>query len=380
VGTPLAGLSAGPGGLTRVRFLAHGVDLVAAGQVQGEPRAITDQPAARDAAGARRGQPDISTGVDGVILTRRTDVVATWREIARLPDVALPGASFALATLEGVGRLVLFWEAPREAPSNSSATGATPTGATPTGSAGRPASGRGLGPPLWRIAEFSATSGEVFYTGQLRVPLATTSDDYRLLGLVLLGILAAAVVFIVAPLPRTEAHLPRGTALAPAGRRFLATMIDATLALVGGSAIWGMSALEALGPESLVTGRIIAVMAASLGLAVVVSAVMEATLGRSPGKVLMGIEVVRLARFASTGPGAGTGPDRAEAGRVRIEDLVVRPSIWMALVRTLVKWVLPPVALLGVLDPELRHRGDVLSRCAVVVRFDPDASGSDDAE
>lgn len=368
VGTPLAGLSAGPGGLTRLRFLAHGVDLVAAGQVEGTPRAITDQPAARDP-GARRGQPEIPTGIDGVILSRRTDVVATWREIARVPDVALPGASFALATLEGVGRILVFWEAPREAPPSASQTDAAGNG-----TAARPASGRGLGPPLWRVAELSATSGEVFYTGQLRVPLATTSDDYRLLGLVLLGILAAAVVFIIAPLPRTEAHLPRGTALAPPGRRFLATMIDATLAAVGGSAIWGMSVLEALGPESLVTGRIIAVMATSLGIAVVVSAAMEATLGRSPGKLLMGIEVVRLARFVTPGP------DQAEANRVRIEDLVVRPSIWMALVRTLIKWVLPPVALLGVLDPELRHRGDVLSRCAVVVRFDPDAPVSDDAE
>ena len=91
----------------------------------------------------------------------------------------------------------------------------------------------------------------------------------------------------------------------------------------------------------------------ALAIAIPIASVMEAGFGRSPGKALLGIEVVRMSR----GESAFTG-------------LVVRPSLVMCLVRNAIKWIMPPVAMLGLLDPELRHRGDVLSRSAVVVKYE----------
>jgi hypothetical protein len=42
------------------------------------------------------------------------------------------------------------------------------------------------------------------------------------------------------------------------------------------------------------------------------------------------------------------------------------------LIRNVVKWGLPPVAMVGMLDPVGRHRGDLLAMTAVVIEGEPD--------
>jgi len=74
--------------------------------------------------------------------------------------------------------------------------------------------------------------------------------------------------------------------------------------------------------------------------------VAESVFGTTAGKLLLGCRVARAA-------GVG-GPRRVGAGA--------------AFVRNLVKWALPPVAALALLETSGRHRGDLLARAVVLVR------------
>jgi hypothetical protein len=47
---------------------------------------------------------------------------------------------------------------------------------------------------------------------------------------------------------------------------------------------------------------------------------------------------------------------------------LVRPVLWRAAVRNLVRWALPPLALSGLSGMDHRHRGDTAAGTVVVVR------------
>ena len=323
--------------LARVRFGVNGPELIAMRLVARESNApeLVAEPGV---------VPDHGP-LNCEIVIRRVDGPASWRKLTTIEAVAEP---FEMVGLEGVGRLAFFWEA--AAPKDL------------TGGVNASSARRTLGPPGWRIAEVSAISGESFYRGELKVPFATTSADYSMLGFVLMGILAGAMVFIVMPTRGEEVYLPAKTALAPPGRRFMATVADGFLGLIAASAAWGMSVNDAFGLEGVLTGRVIWIMVTAIVILIVVCGLMEAWIGRSPGKLLAGVEVVRM--------GKGKAKLGGLRGRAVLEELIVRPSVWMCLARNAVKWIMPPVAMLGLLDPSGRHRGDVLTRAAVVVRFE----------
>ena len=84
----------------------------------------------------------------------------------------------------------------------------------------------------------------------------------------------------------------------------------------------------------------------------------EVLIGRSIGKLLTGCEVVD----------------------VRVTGSISHPQFWQALVRNVIKWVLAPAAMLGLMDAQGRHRGDSMSRTAVVVEEpdeDPEGLGDE---
>ena len=82
-----------------------------------------------------------------------------------------------------------------------------------------------------------------------------------------------------------------------------------------------------------------------VGAGLVLGILGEALIGRSVGKVAMGCEVID----------------------VRVTDRPVHPKVWQAATRNVIKWVLSPAAMIGLMDPEGRHRGDSMAGTAVVM-------------
>lgn len=323
-GTALEGLNnGGTSQSTSVQFGVVDGELIAMGLVAPE--------AGASEAGGTTADPRLHPRRDAAVVSRRLDSRSAWRPVARIAGVSEVAT---LTAMEGVGRVVVFWE--DKSPLVK----------------GEGEQRRTLSPPDWRIAELSAASGEVFYQGTLRLPMAAATSDYRALGIAMLVVLVGAVLFVIVPVRSQELVLPDGTSLASPGRRFVATAVDGFLGMLAASVIWGVPLTQVFGVEAVLTGKVIEIVATGLVVVIPMASALEALTGRSPGKALAGIEVVRMSR-----------------GEAQFAGLIVRPSLAMCLVRNTIKWIMPPVAMLGLLDPELRHRGDVLTRSAVVVRF-----------
>jgi uncharacterized RDD family membrane protein YckC len=142
-------------------------------------------------------------------------------------------------------------------------------------------------------------------------------------------------------------HLPEHASLAEAGRRALATLIDV---LVAGFVVlksWEMTLGDLVAVEVWLSLRGVELCIGLLLTGFVLSCGGEAILGRSLGKLLTGCEVISVLPKA--------------------EEQENRPVFRQLLVRNLVKWLLPPVAMSVLFDATLRHRGDLIAGTAVVV-------------
>jgi len=213
------------------------------------------------------------------------------------------------------------------------------------------------------VRELSLDTGRTLYEGPVAFDGPISPSDLRLLFVLMVAASAAILLFIV----RTSAEgapfvTPAGLPPAPPLPRVLAGIVDATLALlVGGE-------LARLLPEgwlAIGVGRAALDFAPPI-MAIVVGAIACATLesltGRSPGKLLFALAVVR------------GGPPQ------EVGDTPRPPGIGRSLVRNAVRWLLPPLALGGVLGPTRRHRGDSLTACAVVSLADRTDAGRDQAQ
>jgi len=45
--------------------------------------------------------------------------------------------------------------------------------------------------------------------------------------------------------------------------------------------------------------------------------------------------------------------------------------LWAAIVRNIIKWILPPVAAMALIDPQMLHRGDRATRSLVASSIEP---------
>jgi hypothetical protein len=188
--------------------------------------------------------------------------------------------------------------------------------------------------------------------------------EYILLVVMLLEMSACALVFILKPDDGSALTLPEGYSLAPVFRRALAGAIDLSLMLTVSRWFWDAYGPQVLGEGDGQLARSLAAAISTVLLLIVQGALLEAMLGRTIGKMLVGIEVVQL-----------PGP------RDAVQELR-RPSLARTLVRNMVKWGLPPIGLLGLLDPEGRHRGDQFTRTLCVMRFEdePGRDGDDEGD
>lgn len=212
----------------------------------------------------------------------------------------------------------------------------------------RPAEGAGL--PTLSLVELSAQTGEVLHTGSPRSGAPLGRPEYILMVVTLLEMSACALVFILKPNDDEVINLPPGFALAPSARRAMAGAIDFSLVLALSQWVWGEYGRELLGEGDTPLARAMGVSLTTILGLVVQGALLEALIGRSIGKLFMGIEVVQLPA------GAGGGE-------------LIRPSLARTIVRNMAKWGLPPIGMLGLLDPQGRHRGDQFARTLCVVRF-----------
>lgn len=242
-----------------------------------------------------------------------------------LQRLASPGAMTAAIPLDGVARVAIL-------------------GVTP------PAPQATTTNPTVGILEVSAWTGRVLFQGPPQRAGPVTPGDVRLLVAILFGLSAVVLALVLRGGADESFSLPDGFALASPRRRLAATSLDAFAVLAVSMRLMGSSIGEALTPEGILSSTTWTAAAVAIGMGLLMSVVCEAAFGRTPGKFLMGCEVL----------GLRPGPNSQSAG----------PDVRAAAVRNLVKWLAPPVAALALLDPSGRHRGETLSRTAVVVRIE----------
>lgn len=256
------------------------------------------------------------------------------RVIASVPDGAWSGS----AILADPGRLVLV---------------STSEGITEDADTTLPSPGVKLRSVT--IAEISLTTGVVLAMGEATASSPVSRGEFQSLALLLIGAMVVVLVVVVRPPPAAaEPVLPPGTAIAPAGRRLIASLCDLVPSLIVTSLILDITILETLGPLALpATGSVdILPLLLVLGLSAAHSALGEMITGRSLGKMLTGTFVARV------DPVPGVSP---EAGRFR------PPTPGGAVLRNVLKWFLFPATAIVLSDPSGRHRGDLFARSAVLV-------------
>ncbi|QQS09809.1 MAG: RDD family protein [Phycisphaerales bacterium] len=208
---------------------------------------------------------------------------------------------------------------------------------------------------LSRITELSSVTGATLYDGDARLVAAISKNDVWQIMLLLVAITAVVLLFVVRADTREGVLLPTGFALAEPGRRMMATLLDFSIWAVVAATSMGSSLVEAFSVQGLVSGRAFLVVLVGLILGCVAGTIGEAFWGRSFGKMLTACEVID----AGCGGPEGTGP-------------VERPSLSMCLLRNVLKWSLPPLGIVALVDPEWRHPGDRYSRSVVVIRVETD--------
>lgn len=263
---------------------------------------------------------------------------ASPTQIAVVPDVP---ETYAVVVNEGLERAIVVSIAPR-AQADGSASG-----------------GDRFSPEARRAVEISLISGTVLYDGPLKPVAAMGGTEFRAIAAVLFFAMAVVLVLALRGDDVTAVHLPEGWSLAEPGRRLLASTLDLLLLVLVLPRVTGHSVLSVLGPQGWLDGSVWEVLLVTALAGVALSSVCESLFGRTLGKFVTDCRVVSV---------GGTDTEGDEPAKI---------AIWQALMRNAVKWLLPPVALLGLFDDASRHRGDVLARTAVVIRTEDDPETDD---
>ena len=209
------------------------------------------------------------------------------------------------------------------------------------------------------VRELSLVDGRTEFSGPMKgdTPLSPREVQWLALGLVVL--MGAVLLVVLRSDPSEDAYtIPPRTSLAPSGRRMVAGVIDLLTAGVVAARLLGIAIPELGDPEFVVSERSLIFAGVMVVSGLVLGVMGEVLIGRSIGKLLTGCEVVD----------------------VRVTGSISHPQFWQALVRNVIKWVLAPAAMLGLMDAQGRHRGDSMSRTAVVVEEpdeDPEGLGDE---
>jgi uncharacterized RDD family membrane protein YckC len=275
-----------------------------------------------------------------------------WR-LAHLPDVT---GEWAAAPLDQVGRIAVVWA--DRVPARSG------RGLRIPDAQGNEAQSDGTSPVATAevrryIAEVSILTGSVLYHGPVRMRGPVSTEELRLLALMLVALMVVVIVFVLRPEPKgPPLALPPGYALAEPGRRLSASAIDLLLATFLAGQITGVSLWELLTLRGIIApgGGGLTAIVVLVGIGFVITTLGEWLAGRSPGKLIMGCEVVR--------------PIIERTAEGQIVPSVQPAGLWRSATRNIVKWLLPPIAMAGLGTMEKRHRGDLAADTVVVIRID----------
>ncbi len=243
-----------------------------------------------------------------------------WRELARLDSVE---EVWGVAALASGDALAVLWHRrpPAGAPSNE--------------------------PTRRMIAEVSLGTGRVLYEGEATSGTPVSRKDAWLLGLAVAMVTGMVVVTVLRP-PGAPVVLPQDTSLAPPLRRLFAGLVDFVLGLAVAGAIVGRGGFSELEWWLTPDGQWLMIMV--LPCLAVVCGVAEGLSGRTLGKLLLGIRVASV---------------RVQPGN--LDAPAAAPGLGRGMLRNVIKWCLPPVGLIALLDPEGRHRADQFAMTAVVL-------------
>lgn len=278
----------------------------------------------------------------GLILQLREWMGSSWRDVQTYVGEERMGV-LGIAPLDGVGRLAIVWpESAAIDPNAAAVETSRPRMPADTGREVR-----------HQIEEVSVFSGREMFLGRWKFISPLASSDLKFLALILVGAMSLVVVFVLkAESVGVPATLPPGTAFAGPLMRTVATMIDFGVALAIASRVYSMGMFEVFSVEAMLNGRGIWAVLVALVVAAVIGSVCEAIWGRTLGKMICGCEVVDSR--------VGAAPE----GRDQ------KAGVAASVLRNLLKWMLPPIGLLSMLDAQGRHPADRLAKTAVVVRLD----------
>jgi len=261
-----------------------------------------------------------------------------WRDVAQIDGV---GERIAVLPLHDCGRIVALWTTPKSGETSGLMSGRVPLERS--------------------IREISMATGRTMYGGSLKLAGPVSASDYRFVMLSLLMVSATVLLFVLRPEDTIAFQLPTGLALAQPARRMLATIIDFVIVIL---IVWQATGHPASEIGSMEAWREhgTSVFFVALAAACIVNTLLEGLTGFTLGKRLLGCRVVG-------GISSVEGPANADADQTEAPP---PPGLGRALIRNAVKWGLPPLAVLGLIDPEGRGRGDQLARTAVAVAIPPD--------
>lgn len=283
----------------------------------------------------------------GLILQLWEWMGSSWRDLQTFAGEER-AAVLGIAPLDGVGRLAMVWPEREERADSDPVPGEEP----PKDSGRASAVGREL---RHQMEEVSIFTGREMYAGRWKFVSPLASSDLKLLAMILVGAMSLVVVFVLkAESVGVPATLPAGTVLAGPAMRSVATAIDFGVALVIASRVHSMGVTDVFSVESMLNGQGIWAILTGLGIAAVIGCVCEAAWGRTLGKMVVGCEVVD-SRVGAAPPGRDQ-----------------KPGVAAALMRNTLKWLLPPIGMLSLLDAQGRHPADRLAKTVVVVRLAED--------
>lgn len=211
-----------------------------------------------------------------------------------------------------------------------------------------------VGEPSVMLMELSTRDGSVLFDDPPRVSAPVSPEEFRFLVVMMVLIMVGVLVVVILP-DRTDAMvMPEGVVLGEPGRRLMASVLDAMAVCVIVGSIAGIPATDILTLTVIMQpGNAWGIFPITILAGIAYSTSAESILGATPGKMLMGLRLVA-----------------AQQGAAR------RVPFPRVLARNIIKWALPPVAALALVDPEGLHRADRATRSLVV---SPRPAGPEDA-
>lgn len=304
-------------------------------------------------------------GGDGVTLWRldATEPVKLWHEGGVVAEKAT--GAMVMGGLGAATVLIYDPVAPGGGASRTSPTGNT---TDRTAASLAPEAGR------LRVVEVSGSTGAVLHDLAAHTDGFLSRNELQVLWLLFIGV-GVVILWVVLRIDGPqELQLPEGTALASPLRRVVAGALDVAIAVGVTSLVVGSGPGHWLAATTSTSSSLVPLLSV-LGLGCGLGTLGEATIGCSPGKLLVGARVLGLVAASPVG-GKRAGEKGEAAAPPPTIWQVAKPRIAQAFVRNAVRWFMPPMGMMMVVDNNWRHPGDLLARTVVVVRFEAEEEGA----